>query len=230
MKLKYGLALAFTMLTGLAVIAGENNIEHVFDVVPGTNLSVKNINGKIRVSVWDRDKVEIVAVKKGHGRKSQQKMEFVDVEMSQDGDQILVETIQRKRSTNISVYYEIRVPKQMMLALYNTNGKIVVEGVSGHVLAQTTNGGISLSEIAGSLEAESTNGSISAELLSHDGNKIRCRTTNGSITLDVPDNIQAELNARYTNGNVHTRLAMDRVNKGKRFLEGSFNGGGAGSR
>lgn len=227
MKKLLSLTLTCTLVFAMNVTAAEETMDHVFEVTPGDYLTLKNINGNVEVSVWDRDQVEVVAIKKARGRDAAGKLESVDVEMSQEGDSIRIETVRHKKRDNVSVYYELRVPSQIDLDLKTTNGKITVDGVSGSLITRTTNGSLVLTEIGGNLQASTTNGSIRAEMVSHDGGEIRCKTTNGSIRLDLPDNIRGDLNAKVTNGSINSDIELDSANRSKRSLDGVYNGGGA---
>ena len=227
MKKLMGLVLTGMLVLTINVNAAEESTDHTFDVSPGDFVSVKNINGYIEVVSWDRDQVEVVATKKAKGRNASDKLESIDIEMSQDGDRIVIETIRRQKRNNVSVYYELRVPEEMNLNLKTTNGKITVQGVAGELEVRTTNGSLVLEEIGGNLQASTTNGSIRAEMTQHNGGEIRCKTTNGSIRLDLPDNVAGELSAKVTNGSIKSGIDVEGAQRGKRSLNGDLNGGGA---
>ncbi len=222
-------------LLASAVLAGpEERLEWRFTLGAGGNVSVNNVNGAIRVTAWDQDEVEIIAVKKAKGGlfgSGEDYLDQVRIEIEESEDGVSVRTAYPSGWRNkgkVSVYYELRVPLETNLELDTTNGKILAAGVTGDVAAETTNGRIELEEVSGSIRANTTNGSIRAELLSHNGQDLRFNTTNGSISLAVPEDIKAQVKAGVTNGSIDTDLPITlRGKMSRRSINGEVNGGGA---
>jgi len=221
-----------TVLAAAALpsLAETQTQEWSFALSPGGRVSVDNVNGKIEVVSWDRDEIEIVAVKKAKGFNSAERMEQVEIEIEDRPGGVSIRTVYPRgfgRKGSVSVHYELRVPREVDLELEATNGRIFVAKVSGSVAAETTNGRIELEGIEGAIDASTTNGSIRAELLAHNGEDIRCNTTNGSIRLALPSSIQAEIRAGVTNGSISSELPVTLSGKmSRKSLRGGINGGG----
>ena len=129
---------------------------------------------------------------------------------------------------NLSVTYEVVVPRSMNLQIENTNGAIEASDVSGSHRVETTNGHIRLARCAGDLDAETTNGGIEAELTSVTaGHVVRLETTNGGINARLPRKLAASLDASTTNGGIESDLPVaSRGKLDKHSLRGTINGGG----
>ena len=233
--MKSALIFGFVFVSACLSTAGgsSDTTNEVFNLNSGGTIRLENVNGNITITTWDRNEVEVVAVKKtkGSGDAAQKRLDEVTIEFEEDDDQLSITTIYpkslRNRSGSVSIAYTIKAPVNANLDLLNTNGKIQVTGVKGTVAAKTTNGKITLEGIRGALQARTTNGGIQAELLEHNGEEIVCATTNGSIRIALPGNIQADLNAKTTNGSIKSDLPLTIEGSKKRTkLSGDINGGG----
>ncbi|MCX6565176.1 MAG: DUF4097 family beta strand repeat-containing protein [Candidatus Aminicenantes bacterium] len=185
----------------------------------GEQFSLKNTNGFIRVTTWDRNEVEISAKKIATRRK--ENLDRVKIEVEALGSAVRVDTIYEKfRNVRVKVNYEVKVPEGVILEAIRstngdieltgrfadvkagtTNGDILVEGGDGRIDLSTTNGTIRGRNLRGSVAADTTNGSIHLEL-DEVKNDIRADTTNGSINLRLGGAVNAEFSARSTNGSI----------------------------
>lgn len=236
---------------------------------PGSSLSIRNYDGKIAVSSWDRDELHITAEKRlkrwvgGLGwvmeklhlsprptESVKTYFEQVDVVVSIVDGGIKVETIRPKwsPSVNVSVHYEVKVPRRVDLALRtsngtiyvadidgavslrSSNGKVVCEGINGPVDATTSNGSVVCRDIAGPIDARTSNGSVTVEHPTALGlrSAISCRTSNGSIRVNLPGECSFEIDARTSNGSIRSAFAVEKsgeTNSRKR-LAGRVGAGG----
>lgn len=211
-----------------------------------TGLSVHGVNGSVAVSGWNQDEIEIIAYKKvkaSSHQEAKEVMEKLRIDISEVGQEIKVKIFHPKRSGgeggffswifggdhgNVSVKFEISVPRKLNLDLHSTNGSIIVDGCEGKHSFNTTNGKIRAEDISGALSAKSTNGSIYATLNeAYADEDMTLKTTNGSIKLHLPQEIDADLEARTTNGSIQCDLSLKGdVYQTKRKLEGQINKGG----
>ena len=240
------LVTAIAILLSTAASAAEltQTIDKTFDVRPGAELVLSNVNGKITISSWDQPKVRVIAVKEVEADRSeiQQVMKELVVEMQPKNGGLVVTTHHPKRSEDgpagffdwlmgnrveASVTYEVTVPRAMNVDVTNTNGGIHLNNVTGKLELDTTNGKIELARCAGSLDASTTNGSIHAELVRvAKGQPLRCETTNGRIEVVVPRNFAGDVDAGTTNGSISTDLPINTTRTGRNSLRGTINGGG----
>lgn len=207
-------------------------------------LEVKNSNGRIEVSSWDKDEIEIIAYIRVEGEKSkaQKMLDRIEIEIEQNGDNINVETLVPKgiqggngffswifgdNQFSYSVDYEINVPKESDLNLKTSNGKVAVENISGKVRMHSTNGKIEARDINGLLRCETTNGKINAEFdkVTSDEEMI-FRTTNGSIKLYLPKEYGGYADLKTTNGHIESDFNFERKYKeSKKSYRGEFGDG-----
>lgn len=236
-------AAALLLATTASAAELTETIDKTFDVKPGANVVLNNVNGGITVSSWDQPRVRVIAVKKVEGSRkiAQEAMKELRVEMQPRNGGLVVKTQYPEdhgvssffdwltgNDTNAQVRYELTVPKSMNLDISNTNGGITVNDVAGNHDLDTTNGRITAARCAGSLDASTTNGRISAELVRvTPGQDIRLSTTNGGITVAVPSNFAGELDAGTTNGSIHTDFPVTTTRGDNNRLRGTVNGGGA---
>ncbi len=111
-------------------------------------------------------------------------------------------------------------------SLYTSNGKVVMENVSGDFDIRTSNGSVTLTAVEGNLTVESSNGAIvvrdgkgtfdiktsngriefSGELTPGGDNTMR--TSNGSVTVSLLGEASVELDASSSNGSVTSKLPI----------------------
>lgn len=250
------LALIACTAVAQASVTVEKPFQQSYPLKSGGTLEVSNTNGGITVEAWDRAEVRVEAVKKikaESSAKAEEVAKQIKIDVRQSAGLLRIETILPKSSgfldwltgnnSNVSVTYKIKVPRDVVAKLDNTNGGlrlvgtrgraeletvnggVTVERTEGDVRVETTNGGITVIQAAGTLEASTTNGAITAQLDRVDGD-IDLETTNGSVTLKVPRDLRANLDVSTWNGGIHSDLDVQGGEKTRRHLSGEVNGGG----
>jgi DUF4097 and DUF4098 domain-containing protein YvlB len=209
------------------------------------SFSLRNTNGKLQISTWDRPEVEIKAVKSA--RNSESDLDLVRIEIETGLKSVAVDTVyERRLNLRVNVNYEVRVPEGVRLdnvQLTNgdivltgrfsdveastTNGGIRLENASGRISLGTTNGGIKAHDVRGPLQARTTNGSITLECREI-ADDVNASTTNGSITLRVPRPPDADVSLRTTNGSIKLDhpLTIQGTVSSKRRMQGQMGKGG----
>lgn len=235
-------AALFTATAALGATVTEH-VDRTFDVRPGAEVSLRNVNGSITVASWDQPRVRVVAEKKLKGDRDDvaAAAKELRIEFQQRGGGLAIVTHYPNERDGVSsildwltgddvnaqVTYALTVPRTMNLDISNTNGAIKVSDVAGRLDLDTTNGRIETARCAGSLEASTTNGGIDAELTRvTPGREIDLSTTNGRITVAVPKNFGGEVDAGTTNGAITTDLPVATTRAGENRLRGTINGGG----
>jgi len=205
----------------------------------GDSFGLDNVNGKVTVSTWKENKVEIKAVKVA--RDDEKDLKDVEIKVEELAGRVAVKAIWPKHRNNFHVYvdFDVKVPDGVKLEkietvngdvratgvyasaeIETTNGEVTAEGVIGPLEASTTNGDVRISGQQGRLRAETTNGSIRLENLTFK-DEIKAETTNGSITLAIhaPEQINAQLRAETTNGHISVDFPITMKSlKGSRHL------------
>jgi len=174
--------------------AQGQEFHETYDLAANGTISVSNTNGNVRVTSWDENRVKVDAVKRGR------KDDFarVEIQVMAKPERIEIRTVYpRGRSTEVSVDYDLKVPRTADLNSLNlTNGEVTVSGPLARVSARSTNGSVSAQEISEMATLASTNGSIKATKI---GGELRAITTNGEVNVS---DIATLLNAQSINGSV----------------------------
>lgn len=187
-------------------------------LAPGASLRVRNVNGHIRVAVWDRSEVEFTgAFTPGSGK------EQVKVVLEPKGGGLEIRGEHPKDSRNGPVCdMDLKVPRSALPSLETVNGLVELRDVTGAAECRTVNGEISLEGLKGSLKAETVNGGIRGRGLS---GPVSARTVNGGIRLSA-QGLTGRLRATTVNGDLRIKSegAKD-VHVSRRSFEASFGDG-----
>jgi DUF4097 and DUF4098 domain-containing protein YvlB len=246
--------LTISVLVALLVLGGtaraadhQEEFQKVLPLSASGTFSLKNVNGKVMVTTWKEEKVEIRALKKTD--KAAENLQKVKIEVTSTADSVSVDTIYPKmKNLGVSVDYEVKVPEGIRLAEIHTvngglnltgpfsradastvNGGVHIENASGELDLETTNGSIKAVNVRGGINAQTTNGSIQLYLKTLES-EIRAETTNGGITLqlDAPQEINATLDAKTTHGSISFDfpVTVQSLEKSKHQLRGQIGRGG----
>ncbi|MBI4641533.1 MAG: DUF4097 family beta strand repeat protein [Candidatus Tectomicrobia bacterium] len=233
-------------------------VEKIEATIPFSDVNsviLKNINGAIRISKWDKEELSVKAIKKVKFKDAEKGREYakeVNVSIGKVGDRIEVITQHPKGSTpnyikGVSVDYTIRMPQRAAINASNVNGSVSISGTHGPLKVSTSNGSVILDAVHGNVSAKTTNGSITAKLskLEERGEfetvngsievstsdarsvPINAQTVNGSISLKISSTFAANLDVNVTSGSITCDFPMTVQGKLDRHsLAGKINGGG----
>ena len=185
----------------------------------GSALTVKNVNGFIRVEAWDREEVQFTGEFKPSSQDEQVK---VVIEVGKGSMEIRGEY---PKHTGWGSYngpqcqMTLKVPSRVSPRLETVNGEVTLSGTQGEarvtsvngpvrvtgvtdsLKVETVNGGITLDKVRGGLTLETVNGAIKGSELDALGKGIKAETVNGSITLQVAG-LKGKLKANTVNGSI----------------------------
>jgi hypothetical protein len=109
-----------------------------------------------------------------------------------------------------NVNFTIKVPQKFNLKLRSLNNKIVVEGVSGEIEANSVNSPIELTNISGSAIAHTTNGSLIATFREVNNNTpMAFSTLNGRVDVTFPASVKANVKVKSDRGDVFSDFDID---------------------
>jgi DUF4097 and DUF4098 domain-containing protein YvlB len=224
-------ALAFAGAVALHAEDLTEEFHQSYPLAPGGRVSLKNVNGAVRVTGWDRGDVKVDAVKKG---RSQQALNDARIVVDARADAIDIRTRYPEdyhEEHPASVEYTVMVPRQSALDKVSTvNGAVTVEGIAGGVRVSTVNGRVEARGLAGDVELETVNGRVEAAFDRLEANTIAMKTVNGQIALALPANAGANLSAKTVHGDVDSDfdLAVREVRRGPGAnIQSTIGGGGA---
>ena len=174
---------------------------HAEPLAAGGKLWVKNRNGDIEVSGWDKDEVALTA----EIRDSDQRR--IDLAWQRVGPDLDLAALYQQPRLSLApgaavtpwCRMTLNVPHHLLGNFRTINGAIRVETVVGYVRCETVNGDITLGGIAGEVQAETSNGNLEAHDLHA---RIRGGTANGRIVLE---NVDGQVRVATTNGFIRAR-------------------------
>ena len=205
------------------------DFDRTYPLQPGGTFDLQNVNGPVEVQGWDRNEIEVHAVKTAKQRESD--LERVSIDVDAKPNAVTVATrYPQDEGVEVAVEYTIHVPHSAHVEHLGTvNGTLRIAGVEAVEDLHTVNGNIEVFEGGGSVHAHTTNGNVHIELLRFcDKNGAFAETTNGSVVLAVPSDTQAELEARCMNGNFSSEFPLSMQTSEKpREIHGFLGKGGA---
>lgn len=103
---------------------------------------------------------------------------------------------------NLSVSYEIHVPRTTDVDLMAQNGGVSITSVDGSIQFETTNGGVFLRDVSGTVKGHTINGGVSVILAgaTFKGTGLDVTTTNGGVSLEMPSTYAARVETGTVNG------------------------------
>lgn len=200
-----------------------------YPLQPGGTFELQNVNGTVEVQGWDRNEVEVHAVKTAKQRETD--LERVSIEVDTRPNAVSVTThYPQNEGVEVAVEYTIRVPHGAHVEHIGTvNGTLRISGLENVEDLHTVNGDIEVFEAGGNIHAHTTNGNVHLELAhAPDKSGATAETTNGSLVLAVPADLEAELEARCLNGNFYSELPITvESSQRPREVHGKLGRGGA---
>jgi len=231
-------------------MATEERYERSFTVAECCELALKNVQGQVEVTGWDRPEVSVVAVKRlGTHWGAREAFEDTEVEMEQKGCQIYLRTRRRHEGGFFDwlwgggrgpapVDYTVKVPATSSVSIStvacevvasdiigslharSVTGTVDVQRISGNIILSTTNGQIQGAELGGTLGVKSVNGGIDLRRCSL--TSLQAKTVNGKISIETSLDPQGSYSASAVNGSC--RLAIPQDSRGT--VEARFTNGG----
>lgn len=210
-------------------LAIEKEFHQSYPLTAGGTFELQNVNGPVEIQGWDKNEVEIDAVKVAKEKASD--IDRVAIEVEAKPDDVAVTTrYPQNEGVEVAVMYTVHVPHGARVErLATVNGTLKVAGVDSVAELRTVNGNIEVYEGGGGVHAHTTNGNVHLELLRClDEKGMAAETTNGSVELAVPETMQANLEARSLNGSFYSELPLSLESSLKpREMRGKFGKGGA---
>ncbi len=178
-------------------------------------VSLKNINGGVTVTAWDKNEVQIDAVKTAN---EQHKLAEAKIEVTAGSTAVDIRTHYPDGTNNnpATVEYTLHVPRKARLDKIDlVNGHIKIDGVEGVVKASSVNGSVEATHVGGETSLNSVNGRVYAELNSPK-RPVNLETVNGAVELRLPSDAVAEISASTVHGGINNEFNIP-VNR-ERFV------------
>lgn len=186
-------------MIGVDLPTGSRTEQRTEKLAQGSKLWVKNRNGGIRVTGWERDEVALTAQIRDSERRR------VELVLQRKGQDLDIEAVFQQPSWSFGVYISprcemtLQVPRKLMGHFRTTNGTVAVENLEGYARCEATNGAILVTRVRGEVHVDTTNGPIEGRGLAA---RLRGSTTNGRIVLE---DVEGGINLETTNGSIRAR-------------------------
>lgn len=216
--------IVFAVLPGFA---SNEVFDQRYPLTPGGNFLLQNVNGSVQIEGWNRDEVEVRAVKTAGN--DTYGLDGVKIDVASNPENVAVRTdYPRGAGAQVAVDYQIHVPNRVLLGTIETvNGTVVVRGVRGGGVLRSVNGDIDVRESSGRFSAKTINGNLHVELRQlADGTPMILETVNGSVVLGLPANARANLKILNMNGDFYSELPVA-AGPAARFFRAKLGAGGS---
>jgi DUF4097 and DUF4098 domain-containing protein YvlB len=230
MKAVYAVIIAAGLTAGLCQAIEEaqrQEFHQSYALAADGRVSLKNVNGGVHITVWDRNEVKVDAVKSA---KDQETLNATTIVVNAKANSVEIRTESKDHQHLAKVEYTLTVPRRAALdALALVNGDISVEGAAGRVRAKTVNGTIKSTGISGDVDLSTVNGTVNSEL---DGLQstahVSIKSVNGAVDAALPAGASAKVNARTVHGKVESDFGVpDTSRKVGQRLEAVLGSGAA---
>lgn len=232
-KRTLALLLPLMLLAGSAPAAQEE-FSKTYPLSDRGRVSLSNVNGGLRVQVWDRDEVKVEAVKHADADSA---LADLRIEVAASADRVAIETRYPQRrwswghGESLSVDYTLTIPRGAALeGVSLVNGDLDVADLEGRLEVELVNGDVRARGLAGSASVESVNGSLELSFARLErADRVKAESVNGRIEVLLPASVGADLRASTVSGRLSNEFDVP-VDK-HRFvgaeMEGAIAGGGA---
>jgi DUF4097 and DUF4098 domain-containing protein YvlB len=207
-------AVAAVLLALLTALPAQAEVTQEFHkTVPlsanGT-VSVNNVNGNVEITGWERNEVQIDAVKSAG---DQQRLDNLKIEVNASGNSVDIETKFPEHMFNNnpgSVHYTLHVPQNARIDKINlVNGSLMAQKLTGEFNANLVNGKVQASDLRGEADLATVNGTIEATYNSlKDVREIKLKSVNGTVNLTLPPSPNADVDASVVNGSITTDFPL----------------------
>jgi len=202
-------------------------------------VSIENINGGVRIAVWDQNEVKVDAVKRAY-KKERLDEAKVDVNSTPDsirirteypeGNQTFSRSEPRRNNNPASIEYSVTIPRKARIDSVDlVNGSLDIDGAEGDVKAACVNGNVKARGLTGDVKLSTVNGGVEATITRLDESKsTSLNSVNGSIVLTIPSDANAQVKANTIHGAITNDFGLQ-VNDGEYVghdLSGQIGSGG----
>lgn len=194
-----------TLPLALAVAgAMQASTDTTFAVQQGTRIELNNLNGSVRVEVWDRNEVRVRA---DHGSRDR-------VRISDHGAVVTIRA-ERQYGMPIEVDYRLTLPRNAALSVGGVQAEVDVTGLKGDLHAESVEGSltardvgaVTLTTVEGDVSVTGATGAVRVQSTDGDVHVSRVRGNLSATTIDgdvIMDNVDAnQVDVSTVDGEVH---------------------------
>lgn len=173
-------------------------------------VNLENINGGVKIKVWDRAAVQVDAIKTAYRRDRLAEAQIA-VTSTEENIRIKTEYPGRNQTWNDKRYdnpavveYSLTIPRKAMLeSIALINGPLDIESVEGNVKATSVNGPVTAQGLTGEARLSTVNGPLQVTFTELNETKaISLGSVNGDVTVVIPSNANAAVRASTVHGSI----------------------------
>ena len=181
----------------------EGRFERHLTVTGPVDLDLRTGSGGIDVRTGDSTTVHVIARIKARGSEAADKVRRIEANppVEQQGNAIHIGRIaERELQNNVSIHYEVTVPRETRLTAHTGSGNQSIDGVRGPVEAQSGSGNLVIANTETGLIARTGSGDIRANAV---GGPFTGHTGSGNIRAALTG--AGDVEARTGSGDVDLR-------------------------
>jgi len=195
-------------------------------------LELRSINGAV-VVIGDSTTADVIVsgkkiVQSDSEIDAQNYLKNLKVSIAESGATLLVTSEQPEKTDgrNVSIEYEIHVPRQWATTVDLINGGCSFESLTGDVAATVANGNVALNDLNANADVRITNGQIEGAIELPLHGVLNAQTTNGIIVFALPKTTSAQFSAAVTNGTVNVNgLTLNDMTGSQKEIRGVIGAG-----
>lgn len=197
------------LLAAIPALAEREDFHKNYAVAPDVQVSVDNVNGRIEISGWDRNEVDVSAAKSAD---SAEKLNRLKIEVDASSGRVSIRTRLPQGINNNpgSVEYRIRVPRTARIdKIEAVNGSVEISTLKSSVRAHSVNGSVTGRALTGDIDLGTVNGSVNCEALDFaNARSVKLSSVNGAVEIYMPRDGSAHLTASTVHGGIHSDFSL----------------------
>jgi len=213
------IASAWLVVASTGLPEPPSRFERSYTPQDSAHLTISNVNGRIRVTAWDKRTVSVRA----------DAAPSVSIEDRVAGDDI---TVSVRRNFRLSrADFEVSLPADSSLVLRNVIGNIEVQGITGHISVNSIDSDIRLLRVnSPSIDVKVTSGDIYFDGELRENGSYSFQSMRGDLDVTLPGSTPFNLNARALSENINLGAFMSNLtgtSRGTKGVSGNYLKGGS---
>lgn len=237
------LPLAFIACLSLRA-AAQNRADFRWEkaLAAGSEVSIRNINGDIKVTPSTNGKVSVVGTKRGNDRY----FDRIKAEVQETSHGVVVCVVPDDADSRcddegvhsrgdhdwnrVRMDLEVAVPANVTVSAGSVSGDVDITGAVGDVDARSVSGDVRLTHLrASSVSAHTVSGSVDVRVDAFTGRgDLSFRSVSGDVTLEVPRGFDADLSMSSVSGEMNSDFPITLGNgrMSRRHIQARIGNGG----
>ncbi len=216
----------------------QDEFHQTYPLTSTGRVSLENLNGSVQIKVWDREAVQVDAIRRATRR---ERLEEARIDIHATAESIRIKTLypeytrtadeDKTRQNSTAVDYTITVPRKVRLeSIELVNGALTIDGAEGSVKASSINGRLVARNLSGDTRLSTVNGSLEATFAQlSEASPITLNSVNGHLNVVIPSDSNTVIRATTVHGSITNDFGLD-VLRGEYVgheLYGQLGSGGA---